>query len=271
MGKVSCGTKTNPNGLDAHRILFLYKIMAKLIIKNKYGIAPNEILNNENISLKAKGLYTYLQSKPDGWKFSIQRISLQTKDGKSAVREAIKELENFGYLKRIPLKDDNGRWNGYDYELFENPLSEKRTTENPMTENYDTISNKDISKKDIVIKNTLSKDKGETREYGNPNINKIINYLKEKFNLSELDGSVKQNRNYANLLLKKIGGEKYLDGLLALIDFASHDKWWCDKITSTKDLYYNVVKIYQKAKNKGRSNGYEDLNEYLNHENNKDI
>jgi len=137
-----------------------------------------------------------------------------------------------------------------------------------MTENYDTISNKDNSKKDIVIKNTLSKDKVETREYGNPNINKIINYLKEKFHLKELDGSTKQNRNYANLLIKKVGGEKYLDGLLALIDFASQDKWWSDKITSTKDLYYNVVKIYQKAKNKGRSIGYEDLNNY---ENNKDI
>jgi len=210
LGKVSCGTKTNPNGLDAHRILFLYKIMAKLIIKNKYGIAPNEILNNENISLKAKGLYTYLQSKPDGWKFSIQRISLQTKDGKSAVREAIKELENFGYLKRIPLKDDNGRWNGYDYELSEKPLSEKRTTENPMTENYDTISNKDNSKKDIVIKNTLSKDKVETLD-----VSHFINKFK-KINPSyeKLFGNKTQRKSIENLI-EKLGPEK----LEKLIDF----------------------------------------------------
>ena len=203
--------------------------MAKLIIKNRYGIAPNEILNNENISLKAKGLYTYLQSKPDGWKFSIQRISIQTKDGKSAIRGAIKELENLGYLKRIPLKDDDGRWNGYDYELSEKPLSEKRTTENPMTENYDTISNKDNSKKDIVIKNTLSKDKVETLD-----VNYFIDKFKKVNPSYEKLFSNKTQRKAIKNLVDKLGPEK----LEKLIDFlpAIFGKPYAPRITTPYQL-----------------------------------
>ena len=38
-------------------------------------IAPNELLNNKDISLKAKGLFTYMQSKPSEWSFSIRKNS----------------------------------------------------------------------------------------------------------------------------------------------------------------------------------------------------
>ena len=93
--------------------------MAKLFIKKRYGVVPNEILNNPELSLKAKGLFAYLQSKPDGWKFSVERIAKQTKEGADAVRSAIRELEEKGYLRRIPVKEKNGRFAGYDYLLTE--------------------------------------------------------------------------------------------------------------------------------------------------------
>ncbi len=126
--------------------------MSKLYIKTNYGVAPNILLNNKRISLKAKGLFTFLQSKPNEWAFSIGRIAGQTDDGKSAIRSAIKELEEFGYLQRMSIKNEDGRWNGYDYMLSEKPLSEKRTSENPMSENLYTLSKKENSKKDISKK-----------------------------------------------------------------------------------------------------------------------
>ena len=130
--------------------------MSKLFIKNRFGVAPNELLNDENISLKAKGLFTFLQSKPDNWEFSVERIAKQTKDGKNSVRSAIKELEEAGYLVRTPVKDENGRWAGYDYILFEKPSAENRTTVNRLTENLYTLSKKKNSKKDTVKKKEIN-------------------------------------------------------------------------------------------------------------------
>jgi DNA-binding MarR family transcriptional regulator len=130
--------------------------MPKLIVKNRYGVIPNEILNSEKLSLKAKGLFAYLQSKPNEWKFSISRMSSQLKEGKDAIRDAIKELEKFGLLKRIPVKDKRGKWLGYNYELSEkikeNPSSENPTTGNPSSVFSDTISKKEYSKKEYSNK-----------------------------------------------------------------------------------------------------------------------
>ena len=68
----------------------------KTVIKNRYGTTPNALLNRDDISLKAKGLYAYIQSKPDGWDFTISKIAAQNKEGELAIRAAIKELEEAG-------------------------------------------------------------------------------------------------------------------------------------------------------------------------------
>ena len=66
----------------------------KINIANRFGVIPNELLNNPNVSFKAKGLYAFIQSKPDDWDFSAERIATQTSDGRDAIRSALKELED---------------------------------------------------------------------------------------------------------------------------------------------------------------------------------
>jgi len=126
--------------------------MSKLYVKNRYGQIPNRILSDKNLSLKAKGLWVYMQSKPDGWTFSIARIVSQVKEGKTAIQQAVKELEKNGLLVRKPIKDSKGKWNGYDYILLETPLTENQSTENRLTENPVNISNKEYSKKEYSNK-----------------------------------------------------------------------------------------------------------------------
>lgn len=60
----------------------------------------NEILVNTSISMKAKGLYAYLASKPDGWQFAAERIALETLETKKAIQSGLRELEEAGILHR---------------------------------------------------------------------------------------------------------------------------------------------------------------------------
>jgi hypothetical protein len=195
--------------------------MPKLIIKNKYGIIPNEILNSKELSLSAKGLYGYLQSKPDGWRFSISRMASQLKEGKDAIRRAILELEKFGLLKRIPKKDKGGRWVGYDYELreelAENPpispekLAENPTTENPTTANPTTgfpytISNIDNSKKEYSKKENIYNI--ATQSVAGKEINELIKLFKEINPTYERLFVNKSQRQALERLVKKFGKEK---------------------------------------------------------------
>lgn len=65
-----------------------------------FAQVPNELLVDPNVSFSAKGLWSYIQSKPDNYDFSSERIVEETKEGIKAVQSALRELENTGYLSR---------------------------------------------------------------------------------------------------------------------------------------------------------------------------
>lgn len=131
--------------------------MAKLKITTKFGVIPNSILNDKTLSAKAKGLWVYLQSKPNGWDFSTERIANDFSDGITSIRSGLQELEEKGFLLRKPERN-NGKYNGYTYTLLdipmqEEPSSENLRMENSMMENLYDYSNTDYSKKELSKKN----------------------------------------------------------------------------------------------------------------------
>ncbi|MBX4188119.1 MAG: hypothetical protein KW793_03215, partial [Candidatus Doudnabacteria bacterium] len=65
---------------------------------------PNEILNDKNLSLVSKGLWTYMQGKPDGWVFSAIRISQESADSAHVIRKSLNELCQKGYVLRKKMQ-----------------------------------------------------------------------------------------------------------------------------------------------------------------------
>jgi hypothetical protein len=60
----------------------------------------NGVLTDKRLSAKAKGLYAYLYSKPDGWDFSVERMCLEMSDGIESINTGLQELEKCGFLTR---------------------------------------------------------------------------------------------------------------------------------------------------------------------------
>lgn len=71
---------------------------------------PNNLICNPSVSAKAKAVYCYVLSRPNGWRFYLDEIANNMTEGRGSIREAIKELESFGYLRRWQIKDENGRF-----------------------------------------------------------------------------------------------------------------------------------------------------------------
>jgi len=144
--------------------------MSKLTKQNvPYGMVPNSLLNDDKISLKAKGLFSFMQSKPDGWNFSVDKISFQCKESKSAISEGLKELELFGFLVRKKQQTGNGFIVDYhlffesiitkpiaDFQSLEIQSLENPTSGNPIIGKSVNNSKKDISKKDISNKDIIA-------------------------------------------------------------------------------------------------------------------
>ena len=114
-----------------------------------YTVVSNYHLRDKNLSLKAKGLLTVLLSLPDNWDYSVNGLVAILKEGKDSVTSTLKELEENGYLTRTQAKESNGKFKGYDYDVFEKPFPENPSTVNPMTEKPPQLNTKELSTKQL--------------------------------------------------------------------------------------------------------------------------
>ena len=95
----------------------------------------NTALRDENLSLKAKGLYALIQSyiTIEGFTLYKDMLSRQCIDGETAFRSAWKELKSKGYL--IQEKTNTGKGWVYEYELLDEPYILNPRVENPSVGN----------------------------------------------------------------------------------------------------------------------------------------
>ena len=223
----------------------------KLLIKNRYGVTPDELLNNPKISFRAKGLFGYLQSKPDGWSFAIERIINQTTEGKDSIRKAIKELENNGYLIRRPVRDNNGKWSGYDYILYDSPSAVKPTTVKPTTETPDTLSKKEVSNIDIVKKKKIIDKQSEKQKLKGKEATELTQYFYKvlapdiPYKMINWLREVKAMK----LLLKRIDAREIKAYIDKIKEF-NKTRFWCIKCNSPTLMNSNLQHIYKEIKSK---------------------
>ena len=94
--------------------------------KKRYNFAmvSNAALQDPKLSLKAKGLYSLIQSlitlDNDVYKWQIMRFC---QEGERAFESAWKELKEKGYLKVIKMRDPLKNIFFYEYELLETKVT----------------------------------------------------------------------------------------------------------------------------------------------------
>lgn len=133
-----------------------------------YTVMSNTHFKDTEMSLKAKGLLSLMLSLPDDWDYSINGLVTLSKDGRDGVMSALTELEQFNYLKRTRLFDDKGRFDGYDYDIFEHPQEGKPNTENPQTEipyteKPNTENPQQLNTKELNTNKSITKEKKERK------------------------------------------------------------------------------------------------------------
>lgn len=119
-----------------------------------YTVMSNYHLRDKSLSLKAKGLLSQMLSLPEDWDYTLTGLSIINRESKDAIRSAINELEQAGYIQRHQTVDAKGKFSANEYIIYEqpqprpsssggsisgqpsldSPLSENPTTGNPSTE-----------------------------------------------------------------------------------------------------------------------------------------
>ena len=129
-----------------------------------YTVMSNHHLRNHALSLKAKGLLSQMLSLPEDWDYTLQGLAQINKESIDAIREAVRELERAGYIKRSRERDERGCLRGTVYTIYEQPhagpTSEEPAQALPTLENPTQLITKDTKKrkrrsKDLSITDSI--------------------------------------------------------------------------------------------------------------------
>lgn len=104
---------------------------------------PNSLIRNEHLSLKALGVIVHLLSLPPGYRISLEGLCAVRKEGETAMRTAIKQLENLNYMRIVRDRSASGqfiqsRWIVSDEPIvdwaphLENPRVEEPVLDHPV-------------------------------------------------------------------------------------------------------------------------------------------
>jgi predicted transcriptional regulator len=137
--------------------------------RSNFTVVDNTFIRDNNLSLKAKGLMLLMLSLPPEWDYSIAGLSAICQEGKTAIRNCLKELEENYYLIRERRNNEKGYF-VYEYILKEIPevphignqhtdevrAAEAHTEEAHIVEEH--TENRTQLKKEELKKDLLNKD-----------------------------------------------------------------------------------------------------------------
>lgn len=215
----------------------------KTVVKKKENFTTihNNLILDESISWKAKGILIYMLSKPVGWKYKSSEIAKNATDGRDSVRNGLKELVENGYISR--QKNSDGSLTYYIFEdkrqnnikdYLQKSETENPKLENPKLDNPSLYKRKNTNnKRIIVIKEYIYKGEKFLETYSDfknmrKNIKKPMTERAEKILLTKL---------------KKLTGENNEELAIKILEQSILNNW--------QDIY-----PLKEENNANGSNGY---------------
>jgi predicted transcriptional regulator len=135
--------------------------LVKNNIAKNFTVIPNELINDNELSDRARFLFCYMAAKPDNWKFFQRKTAIDLHLSMDTIRKYLQELEDSGWID-VEIGRDKGKFDACNYIMKSSPCRKKPGSvkigigENPNRENSALIkkeSNKKVkgNKKDFEV------------------------------------------------------------------------------------------------------------------------
>ena len=83
---------------------------------------PNALIRNDEISSKSLGVIVHLLSLPPGFRISIEFLCKARKEGETAMRSAIQQLERLNYMRIVRERSATGRFIHSKWIVSDEPI-----------------------------------------------------------------------------------------------------------------------------------------------------
>lgn len=182
---------------------------------SNYTNVSNEVIKDDKLSWKARGIFVYLWSQSNNWNFYVSEIAKHSPGGEASLRSGLKELEGQGYLKRVHSHDKKGGFDGMEWILHDHHV--KNCNDGKIEQNKPKMLEKPSDGKHIGCENhpmenrTLITNNNNNYQYKqliNRNIYSCRSQTNDPTPNQKQDDPVKQVIDYLN---KKTGRVKSRD------------------------------------------------------------
>lgn len=164
-----------------------------------YTVMSNHHLRDKALSLKAKGLLSMMLALPEDWDYSVNGLVAICKEDVRAVKSALAELKEQGYLVVTKLYPNGERKRiEYVYDIFEKPQDvhsqevHNQEVQNVAVENVSLRNDTQLNTEESNTKELNTDNKKKVRKSNS--FNEIIEAYTNSPTTRELLGEWLQNR-----------------------------------------------------------------------------
>lgn len=207
--------------------------------KRNFTVLSNIPLRDKDMSLKAKGLFSFMMSLPPNWDYTINGLVSVLKEGRRSIGNILNELEDLGYLVRTSKKNKDGTFAGNDYDLHCEPIDNQPQAQKGDTVNGYAENDTQISKE--VIKKRKKKKKEATevppKEFCQE-AKDICRWFYDQLTSQEkkaVQGSVQNDWLDTVEKCNRLDGVSY-DKIMEAVKWAKSDEFWSKQFRSITKL-----------------------------------
>lgn len=231
----------------------------KKVYQKRFTTVDNTVLNDTNLSWKAKGLFVYLWSQADEWEFYETEVVKHSTDGIASLKAGLKELETTGYLKRQRKRDDKGHLKENEWILSDNPMLENPMLDNPTYEKrildnrtLTNTNNNNNNYNNKLTTTTGTTEIGSIYEFWESNVGSLSPYLIEEIQ-AIYDDWKEVSKQPKEMILESI--KMALDKGVRNISYVKSilKRWYDNRIYNIEDLKADQERFEKKKERKSNS------------------
>jgi len=220
-----------------------------------YTMISNVTLQDTSVSLEARGLLTYLLSKPDAWVVIVTWLQEEMNVGRVKLNRIIKELETAGYIVTRVIRED-GQIVRYERIVYESPtlISEPDVLKPDSSEPY--------SAEHTTIKERVNKEQIEEKnDFILASALSLISRMQEirVDSIGDKFPETKRQENMMSVLVRQHGEET----VSRVMEWAMNDSWWASHIITPTMLHKHFGKLKLQSKRSSTTNNQSVLEQYL--------
>lgn len=106
----------------------------------------NALFRDPRMSAKAKGIFGFISTHRAGWGLTPESIAAAMKDGVSAIKAGLRELEAFGYLVRSQDRRPDGTMGPIVYRITDMPSSQPVVGNRPAATTCEDATSSQVEK-----------------------------------------------------------------------------------------------------------------------------